>query len=84
MPAILSTPEDPFPHREAGALSEQFFLQHTLAELMTLQQEADVHYHGVLARMLAAARTETEMLLREAKQAHAWPDSAEEPLRGIR
>ena len=72
------------PVRKPSILSEATFLQHTLIELTGLEHEAEIHYHGVLVRMLAAARVETEMLLREEMQAQAWPHSAGQPLLRIR
>lgn len=41
------------------------FLKRALTELTVLEGEAPKHYHGVLCSLLAAARQETEMLLRE-------------------
>jgi len=63
----------------AGTIvSERVFLESTLIELKILEEAAGTHYHGILAGMLAAARREAEMLLREDTQAQAWPQSAEE------
>ena len=59
--------------RQPSILSEATFLQHTLIELTGLEHEAEIHYH---ARVLAAARVETEILLREEMQAQAWPHPA--------
>ncbi len=85
MSALLDASGDHrLPDRQLSALSEEMFLQHTLIELTSLEQEAVIHYHGVLVRMLAAARVETQMLLREEMQAQAWPHSSEQPLLRIR
>ncbi len=54
------------------------FLRRALTELEILEREAPKHYHGVLCGLLAAARRETEMLLREETQAEAWPRSGEQ------
>lgn len=58
-------------------VSERLYLQSTLTELKILEEAAGTHYHGILAGMLAAARRETETLLREDTQAQAWLQSAE-------
>jgi hypothetical protein len=59
-------------------VGERLFLESTLTELKILEEAAGTHYHGILAGMLAAARRETEMLLREDTQAQAWPQAAEQ------
>ncbi len=85
MPTVLSTDLGGAVRRpEAALLDEQMFLRHALSDLTNLQREAEVYYHGVLARILSSARMETELLLREAGQAEDWPQSAEEPSRKIR
>jgi hypothetical protein len=61
-------------------LSETLFLQHTATELKTLEETAQTHYHGLLVRMLSAARLETEMLLREETQVQTRPRRAEQAL----
>ena len=52
--------------------NEDVFLQHTLTELTILEEQAETHYHGVLAQLLKAAVYETEVLLREEAQAKVW------------
>jgi hypothetical protein len=64
--------------------NEHDFLQHTLTELKSLEEEAETHHHGVLAQMLKAARYETEILVCEASQAEAWPRSTQQPHLKIR
>jgi hypothetical protein len=78
------TRADQFSGGKPGLLAERMFLQHTLAELTSLEHEAEIHYHGVLVRMLAAARRETEILLSEEMRMEARRQSAEQALAGIR
>ena len=63
----------------AGTIvSERLFLESTLSELKILEEAAETHYHGILARILSSARRETEMLLREDMQVEAWPQAPEQ------
>jgi hypothetical protein len=60
-----------------GLPGDKAFLRHALARLKDLQDQAETHYHGVLARMLASARVEIELLLHETGASTARPDHDE-------
>jgi hypothetical protein len=62
-------------------MADRVFLQQVLADLTRLEREVEIHYHGVLVRMLAAARRETEMLLSE--NLRTRPRSIEKPVERI-
>ncbi len=62
----------------AMKVSEREFLETTNSQLGELAEAAETHHHVVLARMLAAARRETEVLMREHAQSRHWPRSPED------
>ena len=85
MPTILGgDPSGGLARSPTSAVSERIFLEQALVELTNLHRAAEAYYHGVLARILASARSETQMLLHEVGQVERWPESAEQPLRKVR
>ena len=65
-------------------IDERTFLQQTLSELEHIEAAVAPRHRGVLVDVLRSARQEAKMLLREERQARAWPLSAQQPILGIR